>query len=120
MADDWKAIQTYFKTGPVIRLKKVSKTTEDPQSVQTVSMPWLKPGTSQMQLTTITAYTNHLANFYMLLCVVMRNNVSLQLKNTKGERDIWTSKIHRNKDWRKLHNVELHNLCASRVMLRTL
>jgi len=105
MGDDWQAIQTHFKTGPVIRLKKVRKTTEDPQSVQTVSMPWLKPSTSQMQLTNITNYTNLLANFYMLLCVVMRSNGSLLLKNTKGERDIWTSKLCRNKDWRKLHNI---------------
>jgi hypothetical protein len=120
MEGDWEAIQTYFKRGPVIRLKKVRKTTEDTQSVQTVSMPWLKPGTSQMQLTTITAYTNLLANFHMLLCVVMRNSDSLQLKNTKGERDIWASKIRRHKDWRKLHNVELHNFCVSRLMLRIL
>jgi hypothetical protein len=90
MEDEWKAIQTYFKTGPVIRLKKVKKTTEDPQSVQTVPMPWFKPGTSQMQLTTITVYINLLANFYMLVRVVMRGDGSLRLKNTKGERDIWT------------------------------
>jgi len=68
MEGEWKAIHTCFKRGPVIRLKKVRKTTEDPQSVQTVSMPWLKPGTSQMQLKTITAYTKLLADFYMLLC----------------------------------------------------
>ena len=64
---------------------------------------------------TQTAYTNLRPNFYMLLCVVMRSNGSLRLENTKGERDNWTSKLSRNKEWRKLHNVELHNFCASRV-----
>lgn len=86
-------------------------------SVKTAwSLPWLKPGTSQMQLTIITAYTNPLANFYMFLRVVMKSNVSLRMKNTKEEREIWTSKIRSNKDWRKLCNVELHNFRISRVI----
>ena len=104
--DEWKAIRTYFITGPVIRLKKLRKTTEDPQSVQTASLSWLKPATSQMQLTNITAYTNLIANFTCCFVWLRETNGLLRLKYTKGERDIWTSKIRGKKNWRKLHNVE--------------